>query len=152
MLQFISACGWHCSSFYFAKRWHFVVRFIVCLMSVVSSVRVAANSHIPAIPINFIHLTYQFQRIICNFCNEDIYILIFCPFSTRTILSFRTLQPSPFWCKKMTIKPYAEQMRNRGLPGDLWCKFWCKSTKKRRVSAFQNRLKPLLVLSSPFRT
>ena len=43
MLQFVSACGWHCSSFYFAKGWHFVYRFTVCLLSVVSSFRVAHN-------------------------------------------------------------------------------------------------------------
>ena len=32
-----------CSSFYFAKGWHFVCRFSVCLLSVVSSFRVACN-------------------------------------------------------------------------------------------------------------
>ena len=39
----------HCSSFNFAKRWHFVVRFVVSLMSVVSSVRVAANVCVSAV-------------------------------------------------------------------------------------------------------
>ena len=43
MLQFVLACGLHCSSFYFAKGWHFVCRFNVHLSSVVSSFRVAAN-------------------------------------------------------------------------------------------------------------
>ena len=32
-----------CSSFNFARRWHFVCRFNVCLMSVVSSVTLAPN-------------------------------------------------------------------------------------------------------------
>jgi hypothetical protein len=39
----MSACGWHCSSFYFAKGWHFVCRFNVHLFFVVSSFRVSAN-------------------------------------------------------------------------------------------------------------
>jgi hypothetical protein len=43
VLEFVSACGRHCSSFYFAKRWHFVCRFTVRLLFVVSSFRVAAN-------------------------------------------------------------------------------------------------------------
>ena len=43
MLQFVSACELACSSFYFAKGWHFVCRFTVRLLSVVSSIRVAPN-------------------------------------------------------------------------------------------------------------
>jgi len=43
VLQFVSACALGCSSFYFAKRWHFVCRFSVRLLSVVSSFRVAGN-------------------------------------------------------------------------------------------------------------
>ena len=43
MLQFVSACELACSSFYFAKGWHFVCRFTVRFMLVVSSFRVAGN-------------------------------------------------------------------------------------------------------------
>ena len=45
MLQFVSACGWHCSSFYFAKGWHFVCRFTVrfCLPC---RLRVATNGYV----------------------------------------------------------------------------------------------------------
>jgi len=43
VLQFVSACAVGCSSFYFAKRWHFVCLFTVRLLSVVSSFRVAGN-------------------------------------------------------------------------------------------------------------
>jgi len=39
----VSACAVGCSSFYFAKRWHFVCLFTVRLLSVVSSFRVAGN-------------------------------------------------------------------------------------------------------------
>jgi len=34
---------WHCSSFNFAKRWHFVVSFYVRLLSVLSSATLAGN-------------------------------------------------------------------------------------------------------------
>jgi hypothetical protein len=34
---------WHCSSFNFTKRWHFVCRFTVCFLSVVSSFTLAPN-------------------------------------------------------------------------------------------------------------
>ena len=37
------ACVSACSSFNFAKRWHFVCVFNVCLMSVVSSATLAPN-------------------------------------------------------------------------------------------------------------
>jgi len=43
VLQFVSACALGCSSFYFAKGWHFVCRFTIRLLSVVSSFRVAGN-------------------------------------------------------------------------------------------------------------
>ena len=46
VLQIVSACAWLCSSFNFAKRWHFVCRFTVRLLLVVSSFRVAANIQI----------------------------------------------------------------------------------------------------------
>ena len=42
----MSACALACSSFYFAKRWLFVSRFSVRLLSVVSSFRVAGNAQI----------------------------------------------------------------------------------------------------------
>jgi len=46
VLQFVSACALDCSSFYFAKGWQIVFRFIVRLLSVVSSFRVAGNGQL----------------------------------------------------------------------------------------------------------
>ena len=43
VVQFGSACAVACTSFNFAKRWHFLCRFSFRLLSVVSSFRVAGN-------------------------------------------------------------------------------------------------------------
>ena len=64
MLQFVSACALACSSFYFAKGWHFVYRFTVrfllscCLLGL--HLTVCGLAKVAILPLNF-HTKHTLQ-------------------------------------------------------------------------------------------